>query len=230
MSKFNAAFWQWFGNSQLTDAHGQPQILYHQTLAENVESIERQGFNTNLIDNRLSDHEMPDGIFLKHHKEDLGLGKGKAVAQIPLYARMEYPAYFENREQMVKTIKKLSDKYADMQFDYTENNRERQREFDELFSDKSLPYSQKKPLLDELLGVWVKETDTLASSLRKEALRTLKAAGHDGAIINHDEGTHGRSTMTYVVFSPRQVKSVDNNDGSYDEGEPSIRSNRGRRR
>lgn len=31
--KFNAAFWKWFGNSQVVDAHGDPLVAYHGTIS-----------------------------------------------------------------------------------------------------------------------------------------------------------------------------------------------------
>lgn len=53
----------------------------------------------------------------------------------------------------------------------------------------------------------------------------LQRAGYDGAIINEYMVEMNGNVKVYIAFNPAQIKSAENNDGTWDSDDPDIRSN-----
>lgn len=98
-------FRRWFGKSKALDDKGKPLALYHETTAEGATGIRERGFDTSIVKARAQDEMVPDGIFMKPTEKKLGLG-GKDAEQLTLYARIENPAVFKNREELVAFLGK----------------------------------------------------------------------------------------------------------------------------
>lgn len=231
MTELNAAFWKWFGKSKIIDPDGSPRVLWHQTDPKNIGPIYKHGFDLSeaMAKARATDNEMPDGVFMKPHNRNIGVG---GPAQIPLYVRMENPITFATRSEMVEFICGLSEKYCALTRFADEHDKARGREFKEEYDLTSTPPSVGRSEFREridrskkFIDAWHHENMANAAPARAEATRALRAAGYDGVIVLKDQGRMGRSVETYIVFDPRQVKSTSDNDGSYDEDDPSIQSN-----
>ncbi len=123
-------FKRWFGDwkkhpntaSKVVNADGTPEILYHQTGEDfTVFDPRHKGAGTN-------DDETPFGIFMKPADNDIGL-KGKK--QMALYTRIVKPLVVRDRTELVKQLKAMSSKYAQLLAERDNLNAEYQKKIDE---------------------------------------------------------------------------------------------------
>ena len=59
-----------------------------------------------------------------------------------------------------------------------------------------------------------------------EAIKILKAKGHDGVVLQNFDDIGGRQNQ-YIVFDPRHIKSAIGNRGTYDINDPDITKSNG---
>ena len=195
--------------------------LYHQT--GNLFTK----FNTDNQSAGKYDHETPTGIFLKPDDRDIGLA-GKR--QMSLLANLQNPLHFADRNSLSYFWKANIPEYADVIQQISENDVRYQALYDE--ADKRDTELYKKVWEDkrqELItreqfekilktgeyeaGNVLKEWQESNNALRLEAKGLIdaymQASGYDGVIIDRDAGSFGRSTKSYIVFRPEQVKQTD---------------------
>jgi hypothetical protein len=65
--------------------------------------------------------------------------------------------------------------------------------------------------MEDLIDKWDNSGKVNATNIREKITNWLKKQGYDGLIMLNDEGSFGRTTSTYIVFSPNQIKSIYNN-------------------
>lgn len=226
-------FWRWFGDSRAVDALGRPQVLYHQTSKVNAEGIRTTGFDVSKIGARGTDEQMPDGIFLKPEPNDIGLNVTKEeVEQIPLYVRVESPAYFGDRnglaaflhsaegyDEAAREVRRIDHETAEA-YDRMEEEEKalekkpegRRSGFDEEFFERA----------DALFAEGNARMRDAAAKAREIATTYLRSQDFDGVVVTGDAGSFGRKVNTFVVFDPNQLKSATENRGTFDPDDPRI--------
>lgn len=214
---------EYFKDSKVRDADGKLLVMYHQTANDfTVFDPRRNGAGS-------SDTETPYGIFLKSSPDDIGL-KGKK--QMMLYANITNPLVASNREELREKLFELSGEYRKL---YKEAERideeyhQKYLQLDEETAATIRKWRQDNPegtrreafespevkRLRERTRKFLDEDWPSASrsteSKAKEAINlALESNGYDGAILQNDVGSFGRTTDAYIALRPEQVKNVDN--------------------
>ena len=212
------AFKEWFGKSRVVDEDGDPLVLYHQTEAEKAALIREQGFSTDerLARARVSDGEVPNGIFFKPTPQDIGISGSE---QIPVYLSLQNPLIVNNREQIVYAAGTVE--YSELARLLKKTDAEYQKQFDAAWAKKYENEDIKLDGLDRILAEWKGAENEIASKQRKIIDDYLKDNGYDGVILENDRGSQGRSTKAYIALRSEQVKSVTNR-GTWDPNDPRI--------
>ncbi len=218
-------FWKWFGDSKVVDGHGRPQVLYHQTSIENESSILKEGFRTDNPRARKSDPRVPDGVFLKPTKDDIGVGAAKeeGVSQIPLYLKLENPLKADTAEDIERKLD--SDDYALAIINHKEKEQRRGDEFRKKKSERADGHDGWAVFKKWSDGYFIKafaEGERTAGEAREILTRELRKKDHDGVIVDSDEGSFGRSTVTYIALDANQIKSAINNKGSFSKDDDGV--------
>jgi len=224
-------FKDWFGDwendpknaSKVVDENGEPMVVWHQTTKEKEQSIlTKGGFSTDprYAQARLSDNRMPNGIFFKPTPKDIGLSDPENTAQMAAFLNLRDPAYFDTSETLQSVVSMQDKRYREL----LEKYRETDRKFDQLFVaedkiyDDTWDYRTQK-VLDE----WKSKTDELSSEMRQHIDKFMKDHLFDGLVVQKDVGSMGRTTTTYIAFSPTQIKSATANVGTFSRENPDIR-------
>lgn len=171
--------------------------LYHQTSAKNLADFS--------LDKRKSigsDYGMPEGIFLKDTNADIGLpGKN----QLKLDAKMNNPITFENRQELARYMEKRNPEYKALVKELDKIN--------ETYDDYLMNYMAERGMnpddyfdFDSAMNDVDKYIEDKAREAREMISAQLKKDGYDGAIVNKDEGTRGRSVKSYVVLDKEQLR------------------------
>lgn len=171
--------------------------LYHQTSANSLADFS--------LDKRKAigaDYGMPEGIFLKDTNEDIGLpGKN----QLRLDAKMNNPATFENREALAKYMGERNPKYTALVEELDRIN--------DTYDDYLMDYMAERGMnpedyldFDTAMDSVDKYIEDRAKEARDMISTQLKKDGYDGAIINSDTGSKGRSVKSYVVMGKDQLR------------------------
>jgi len=220
----NPNFVKWFKGSKVVDYNGNPLRLYHETDAKNVGGIQKTGFDISKVGARSGEDTLPDGIYMKPQGGQLGIGGVDAnTVQIPLYANIKKPLYVKDRDKMRSYLMKNSE-YNDIISELKVYNAEMKEKVDSLY--KGLVRSQLgeyRKKSRELLDEWGKNADMLYAEARRVVTDILKRDGYDGVIIDKDDGSFGRSTMSFIAFSPNQVKSAIGNVGTFNPDSNNVR-------
>ena len=171
--------------------------LYHQTSAKSLADFS--------LDKRKaigSDYGMPEGIFLKDTNADIGLpGKN----QLKLDAKMNNPITFENRQELARYMEKRNPEYKALVKELDEIN--------ETYDDYLMDYMAERGMnpddyfdFDTAMNDVDKYIADKAREAREMISAQLKKDGYDGAIVNKDEGTRGRSIKSYIVLDKEQLR------------------------
>ena len=203
--------------------------LYHQTGNDfTVFDTRHQGAGT-------GDSETPFGIFMKPTSNNIGL---KGQKQMPVFASINNPLTVRDRGNLMfelkkdKTVKNAQDKIEKVNTDYKKKVDQAGKDLQnylieyrknhpdeprsEIYNDKGFNeiYDREESLIDE----WTSTIDKLSVESKSAINDYLKNNGYDGVIIEHDAGSFGRETMTYIALYNTQVKSADpvtyDNDGN----------------
>lgn len=223
------AFRRWFGESKVVDAEGKPLVVYHETRAESVAGIEREGFDLSRPGARASDWGVPDGVFLKPSPKPISLG-GANATQVPLYASIEKPLHAADRDALGRFLEK-DERYRELARAARQSDSEGAREFEALErlqdseasrAELGISMQEADARVDEFLTEWGERNDAASALARARATEYLREKGFDGVILENDAGSFGRSTKTFIALEPTQVKSATRNRGTFDPNEPSI--------
>lgn len=192
--------------------------MYHETAAINEPSLMRDGFDLSRGRARLSDDQMPDGVFLKPDPNAIGLTMSKSEAvQLPVRHRAQNVAEFADRDALRRYLTS-DEQYAKLAHDATSYDAQMARKFDDLWKlpegddivtkGRRSRSEAKNDALEALMAEWTAGNEQRATLARARATEVLKEAGHDGIRVRSDRGSFGRNVDTTVVFDPAKVRSV----------------------
>lgn len=225
------AFYKWFGDSKVVDADGKPLVVYHQT-GEIFNT-----FETGLEKAGKFDYETPSGFFFKSNDKDIGI---RGNIQMPVYLKAQNTLSFVNRHTIQKYwvdkidgYSKLLENYKNVDRDYGQKSKDLDNEFDkaievlessEVYKNASdeEQYKMRSDLVDnfdttDFFEEWKNAGNKIAEQMK--ALVNDYIAKNDIELvkIENDEGGIGkRTTDSFIVFKPTQIKSVKNR-GSFSE-------------
>jgi len=208
--------------SKIVDENGEPQAVFHQTQNQfEIYDLKRSGAGA-------EDDQTPYGIFLKPDTKDLGLGD----IQMPLFANINNPLTTTSRNNIEQRLKTVSD-YAEMSARLKENDTKYGKLLDEAEAEEDQAYKQwwegsrASPFesdgkAEAVLGAWKKENGTISKRKKDMVQDYMKKNGYDGMVLEHDEGSHGRSTKTIIALNPNQIKSATENAGTFSNDDYSM--------
>ena len=219
---------------ELLNSDGTPKMLYHQTAESFTE------FDTGRRGAGAGDAETPYGIFLKPSSRDIGL-KGKI--QMPLYATMKKPLVAYDRGGLSAIFSsdieysKINDQIKKANYHYQLEFEKAKKALTDYLAEfrKNNPDASRRAVYDdpefqrvfnlehEVVDEWTAKIDELSELSKKSIMHFLNKNGYDGVVLVNDAGSFGRSTETYIVLEPTQVKSAENNIGAFDASNPDIR-------
>lgn len=210
---------EYFKDSAVRDWQGNLLVVYHQTNADFTV------FDTTKKGAGHSDYEMPNGIFLKPTSENIGL---KGDKQMRLYAKIENPLVFYNREHAQRYWKQNIDGYDVVVKQLAENDKKYNELFEDAFSEKriarrrgvefsDLTREQQDSIIeessrkcDEILKEWRAENSKIERKAKALINSYLKKSGFDGIHLFEDKGSFGRKIETWIALSSNQVKNANN--------------------
>jgi hypothetical protein len=226
------AFKQWFGNSKIVDENGNPTPLYHSTSSDftvpkvnyGSDEYRRWGFHLGPI----KAAESRIGVKAAEDKTNRERSGNAAPNVMPFWTRAERPLRLdENRsgrwgvdDIMQAVMKKAEDgkikgidpevidDYFNDQFDIEEFTGAKPAVGEEGFD----PNAEER--------FWSNDSE-FSPGERSELLKAfLQQLGYDSIVYKNDFEGGGNS---YIVFDPKQVKSVTGNEGTYSRTNPDIR-------
>lgn len=216
----NQNFWKWFGDSKVVDSQGNPLIVYHGS---------RSSFNKFKIDPfKLSKNGNTEGVGL-YFTADKNLARNYGYKIYEVYLRIEKPIlgidyeFTDDELEVLGYHKKPIIRYEDTEYGKAitiETNKYLPKGMDINTIDQNVDpqkYVYRKPKI--IYKTIINEFAPFYPRINVYEILNKKL-GYDGYIGG--EWT-GNSDDLYVVFSPLQVKSIDN-DGSWDIKDDNIYS------
>lgn len=204
MSKFNSAFWDWFGDSKVVNNRRNPLIVYHGTCAEfdEFEITRDLGFH-------FGTKQQAEYVAETCARE--GGGRPAIVAaylRIVRPFKIDYDPQWWTPMELENAERELEDRHS--------IDPEKRREFYKLRKkfDAALD-SENRP-----------EARKIAARYRSVFREALTESRYDGIVYPNEAEGPGKS---WVIFKSSQAKSI-GNDGSWDIDDPNIQSNPRRRR
>ena len=181
-SNLNDAFWKWFGKSKLIE-NGQPMIFYHRTNAV---------FDT--FDKDFGSPLLADGFYFS--TKPLSEWYGKNIMEV--YLKMENPYIIEDMQNLNSVAKFVEDFSL-----LTEDIKTTLQNYsDEYRSNPNISFDGKAAL--RRVVKWHLNDQT------KYVTERLQKKHYDGLIIKNSDGQDGIKYDEYIVFSPNQIKSINN--------------------
>ena len=224
---------------KVVDFNGEPLNLYHQTGEAWTE------YNFDEARAGKYDGGMPTGIFLKPTDKNIGVG---GDIQMTLFANIRNPMLFKSRESAenffnaeVEGYYELGQKIKGNDIKYSkhldEAEKKQHEEYKSLREDAIkrniqmpskewsdiLKNSNEQQTVDAILDEWKNSNNVLYLEQKKLINNYYKNSDFDGVHILHDDGSMGRSTETYIAFSPSQIKSSIGNKGTFSNETGDIR-------
>ena len=207
------AFKRWFGESQIVDENGAPQVVYHFTSKDAEPLIKEQGFDLSKARARRSDEGVPDGVFFTPDPKP-PFSDDTEFGRIEAFLKMEKPLRVDTREDLIQWAKSRDHEYAQLQSKAAKyDDPARMRLYQDMQSETAAVKQRAE-----------KEYETLvedATAARARLTEVIRREGHDGVILERDIGG-SQVTKTLVVLNPTQVKSATGNRGDFDPSNPSI--------
>lgn len=203
--------------------------VWHQTSPAAAEAIRRQGFRIDLPGSRVSDREMPDGVFLKFTDQKIGVVKDPV--QILVEANVRNPLILKDRDQL-KSLLQTDEEYNRLLADCGLTNEEFRQKVADLDQEEDriyeIVYAQRRARgevgrmmrdedprlasvderLKHTIQAWSRSLDEAATKVRKRVTELVRSLGHDAVLMVRDEGSFGRTVKTLVVLDPKSVRPV----------------------
>lgn len=222
-------FWRWFGNSKVVDEQGRPLVVYHQT-SETFNTFERGRDKAGKYD-----YETPGGFFFKSSDRNIGIAGN---IQMPVYLKAEKTITFDNRQQLQKYWSENIDGYADLLKQYQNVDKDYNARVDNIESDMdkaiddlensesyknatdAQQYQMRSDLMDSfdstaLFDEWRNAANKIAEQMKQLVNDYVSANNIEMVKLENDSGAIGKKTTdSFIVFEPNQIKSVDNR-GTY---------------
>lgn len=198
---------------------------YHQTDVPNIHV-----FDIGIGTHGGTDSETPYGIFTKNTRADIGLGD----IQMSLYLKPGKTFVIKDRSELRSRmpeaynllatkleevdakynalVEEAEDALFDAQDAYEEKHPEAEVTLDDIVNNRTYddPACQRaNEHWKAVMAEWSKEADKIRVQAKEVLSKYLRDSGYDSMEIKLDKGTNGRSTDTFIVFSPEQVKSAD---------------------
>lgn len=222
-------FWRWFGDSKVVDEQGRPLVVYHQT-SETFNTFERGRDKAGKYD-----YETPGGFFFKSSDRNIGIAGN---IQMPVYLKAEKTITFDNRQQLQKYWSENIDGYADLLKQYQNVDKDYNARVDNIESDMdkaiddlensesyknatdAQQYQMRSDLMDSfdstaLFDEWRNAANKIAEQMKQLVNDYVSANNIEMVKLENDSGAIGKKTTdSFIVFEPNQIKSVDNR-GTY---------------
>ena len=188
--------------------------FFHQTAAVNVPAITSEGFDLAKGRARLTDEQVPDGVFFKPTEADIAVGaEGAEAAQIPVFLRFGETRTFADRRGLENYIASRDATYDRLAREARAYDSDQAKVFDAKWNelralDRGMDeYAQRKADLeiDQMLEDWKAGNVDRASSARRRATEVLRAEGVETVVISNDVGSMGRKTETIIAIAGQQV-------------------------
>lgn len=213
---------EYFAHSQARDDTGRLLVLYHQTDGEFTI------FDTRHAGAGSKDSDTPFGIFLKRSAGDIGLAGKKQMA---LYANITNPLRAANREDLIRQLREISDRYAaiadrqkQLDYEYHEKFEQAKKAWQDYITEwrAANPGANRRALNDDpkfnelfdaeddIVDEWTAAADRLATEAKEIITADLRSAGYDGVFLENDVGSWNRQTDAIIALDPQQVKDVSN--------------------
>lgn len=191
------AFYKWFGDSKVVDAEGRPLVVYHGTGAS-FEAFEKTRIGQQYPNFSMGMHFASDQADAEHYAEEASR-KGRGTRNVvPVYLRIETPIEIDAKDRFPEVP--IDGDRREIIDNVVRSRREAGPEA-----------AQRRAAEDnELLAAFGLEEDAVAK----------ERAPLDGVVSRSTEGA-GAGKMSFVVFEPTQIKSV-NNRGTFDPSDPRI--------
>lgn len=213
---------KYFAQSQARDDSGRLLVLYHQTDGEFTI------FDTRHAGAGSKDSDTPFGIFLKRSAGDIGLAGKKQMA---LYANITNPLRAANREDLIRQLREISDRYAaiadrhkQLDYEYHEKFEQAKKAWQDYITEwrAANPGANRRALNDDpkfnelfdaedaVVDEWTAAADLLSTQAKEDITEDLRKAGYDGVFLENDVGSWGRRTDAIIALDPQQVKNISN--------------------
>jgi len=203
--------------------------VWHQTTPEAEAAIRVQGFRLDFPLARVSDYEMPDGVFLKFSADPVGVVPGKVMAPVQMLVRVEVSHVLRVQDRAhLSGLLKMDPEYKREQLDVDYKRRVDALEArqDELYArayaqwmqipeetrPRRMPQGAFRELDDQikaLLKEWRRLSDEQSAWVRERGTAFLRDLGYDAVLMERDVGTRGRVVRTLVVMDPAKVTPLE---------------------
>lgn len=181
-------------------------IAFHETTSEAAKKIYKEGFSLNFQKAVLSDHEVPNAVFLKPYKDAIGVAKKEGRKQVMVLNNSTRPAIFSDRNALMRSaksnpaIRKL-DQYI------FKHERVQSAKFDKLWKarEKFDRHDIRTAKLNKILYRWREVSKRAAKQSRDFITEHFRGRGYDSVHIKHDAGSWSRKANTIAVMDPNKV-------------------------
>lgn len=203
-------FKQWFGKSVVKNKDGEPLVVYHGTAGDFDEFNPDKGFSPT---DRLGSWFGVNKEVAKKRAETHKSVKGGESKVLDFHLKIENPLKFSTRADVDAFVAKHMDAKLKPGSDIYEIMREEYKEDPELYKgrDGDIEKYNVDPQARERVNRDILASgDAFSDDLVEYVRETM--AGHDGIIIDDDQG----EGQVFVAFAPNQIKSATDNKGAFD--------------
>lgn len=208
--------------------------VWHQTTPEAEAAIRVQGFRLDLPLARVSDHEMPDGVFLKFTDDPVGVVPGHVMAPVQMLVRAEVSHVLRVQDRAhLAGLLKLDPEYRrrlaereQLDVDYRARIDALEAQEEEVYArayaqwmqipKRSRPsrmpqgaFQKLDAQIKRLLTEWSRLSDEKSAWVRERGTAFLRELGHDAVLMERDVGTRDRVVRTLVVMDPANVTPLE---------------------
>lgn len=212
-------FRNWFGDSKVADAAGQPLVVYHGTPAKGLRVFDASKIGEN------GRAEGAGFYFTTDREIAAGYGQRGEVVETHLAIKkpLDYKAKPFSQAQIRKLLAEVARREAsanghDWQDGFLSNYENTYNlQFDEVVRKAAKVFENEALALDQIGGLIGSGVD--ANIVNDALTATL---GYDGYFSRGFSGEGVRGGDIYVAFRPEQIKSATGNSGAFDPNNPDI--------
>jgi hypothetical protein len=237
MTKFNDAFWKWFGDSKVVDADGNPLVVYHGTNALEFSRFKRRlgdiGIHFGTI-GQAEDRAAYRDEYMKDHSES-----SNGLRLIPVFLSIQNPLRLPDMGAW--NADKLDYKLADMFYDAKEIiGRARTanaktaacRDVIERHGYDGVVYKNEGETAGAIeIRARIRQLAPLIWKSGEQGVMEMKPSdspeylAYSQARKAYEDYRKNKAEDSYIAFYPEQIKSAIGNDGSWNKNDPDMRSN-----